>query len=185
MAGGASAAPRPQHWPGPSTGQAPALARPQHWPGPIRHCPHRDPCHQWSAAARASRSSIAPHTTQNSPSMWCPSMVGGSPDDEQQMQQVSIIALLELCDRGCLQDALDMGWLLTERCRARAQPHLPAVVHTAAEITAGLAALHAADMVHGDLSSYNVMLSSQGATAMAGGRGFVAKVRCLAAAMQL
>ncbi len=89
---------------------------------------------------------------------------------------VSIIAVLELCDRGCLQDALDLGWLLTQRSRALAQPHLPAVLHTAAEIAAGLAALHAADVVHGDLSAFNVMLSSHGSGALAGGRGFVAKV---------
>ncbi len=92
-------------------------------------------------------------------------------DDRQQVQQqASIIAVLELCDRGCLQDALDLGWLLTQRSRALAQPHLPAViVHTAAEVAAGLAALHAADVVHCDRSAYNVMLSSQGGSSTAGG----------------
>jgi serine/threonine-protein kinase RIO1 len=58
----------------------------------------------------------------------------------------------------------------------QAGPNLPAVLHTALEVARGLAALHAADIVHGDLSAYNVLLSCDGVEALAGGRGFVAKV---------
>ena len=74
-----------------------------------------------------------------------------------------------------LQDAIERGWL-----RA-AGPHLPAVLHTALEVARGLGALHAAGVVHGDVSAYNVMLACEGCEALAGGRGFVAKVRRAAA----
>ncbi len=76
------------------------------------------------------------------------------------------------------QDAIERGWL-----RATG-PHLPAVLHTALEVARGLGALHAADVVHGDLSAYNVMLACEGCEALAGGRGFVAKVRGLQGAGQ-
>ncbi len=69
-----------------------------------------------------------------------------------------------------------MAWLMTARSRAVGQPRLAAVLATACEVASGLAALHAVGVVHGDLSAYNVMLSSAGAGAAAGGRGFVAKM---------
>jgi hypothetical protein len=98
----------------------------------------------WMHSGASNATLHPPHSWPNSKQSGI-SLTGGSNISRSSAAAgppVSIIALLELCDRGCLQDALDMGWLLTERCRARAQPHLPAVVHTAAEIAAGLAALH-------------------------------------------
>jgi serine/threonine protein kinase len=60
------------------------------------------------------------------------------------------------------QDAIDTGALLTEPHRLQGRPYLPAILATAAEVAAGMAALHRQDMVHGDLSGFNVMLSSSG-----------------------
>jgi serine/threonine protein kinase len=47
---------------------------------------------------------------------------------------------------------------------------------TAAEIAAGMLHLHSQGIIHGDLSAYNVLLSSADPSAAVGGRGFVAKV---------
>ncbi|GLC36181.1 hypothetical protein PLESTF_001471200 [Pleodorina starrii] len=84
--------------------------------------------------------------------------------------------LLEFCDKGCLQEAIDRGWLRTERSALQGGPNLAAVLATAREVASALAYLHAANVVHGDLSGWNVMLCSSGTAAAEGGRGFVAKV---------
>ena len=64
-------------------------------------------------------------------------------------------------------------------------PNLRAIFATAYDIACGLQHLHSKDIVHGDLSAFNIMLTSTetekspGAVAHAGrvgGRGFVAKV---------
>ncbi|GIL56613.1 hypothetical protein Vafri_11948 [Volvox africanus] len=84
--------------------------------------------------------------------------------------------LLEFCDKGSLQEAIDRGWLRTERSALSGGPNLAAVLATAREVASALAYLHAANVVHGDLSGWNVMLCSAGAAASEGGRNFVAKV---------
>lgn len=56
------------------------------------------------------------------------------------------------------------------------EPCLPAILQTAAEIGDALRELHRRDVVHGDLTAYNVLLSSRAPRAAAAGRGFVAKV---------
>lgn len=53
---------------------------------------------------------------------------------------------------------------------------MEAVLATAHEIASALQYLHAHDIVHGDLSGWNVMLTSSGATGALGNRGFTAKV---------
>jgi serine/threonine protein kinase len=71
--------------------------------------------------------------------------------------------VLEFCDQGSLQEAIDDGRLRTSRDPRSGQPDLPAIVACAAEIAAGMAHLHSAPeggVVHGDLSAYNVLLSS-------------------------
>ncbi len=79
-----------------------------------------------------------------------------------------------------LQSAIDSGWFLTTRCLGTGHTNMEALLATAGEVAQGLAALHAQGMVHGDLSAYNVVLSSRSLAANRGGRGFVAKVRgCL------
>lgn len=60
------------------------------------------------------------------------------------------------CNKGCLQDAIDRGWL---RESPGGPVSLVKVVVTATEVAAGMASLHRADVVHGDLSPYNVLLS--------------------------
>ncbi len=56
------------------------------------------------------------------------------------------------------------------------EPCLAAILQTAAEIGDALRELHRRDVVHGDLTAYNVLLSSRAPRAVAAGRGFVAKV---------
>ncbi|KAG2434249.1 hypothetical protein HXX76_007974 [Chlamydomonas incerta] len=88
--------------------------------------------------------------------------------------------VMEYCDKGCLQDAIERGWLRTERSAVSGRPNMAAVLATAREVAAALAYLHSQNVVHGDLSGWNVMLCSAGAgggaAATQGGRGFVAKV---------
>jgi len=81
--------------------------------------------------------------------------------------------VMELCDMGCLQDALDRGLFHVGPSRS---PNLMAIAATAHEIAAGLRYLHRHGIVHGDLSAFNVLLTAQGATGQAAGRGFSAKL---------
>ncbi|GFR42473.1 hypothetical protein Agub_g3381 [Astrephomene gubernaculifera] len=84
--------------------------------------------------------------------------------------------LMEYCDRGCLQDAIDRGWLRTSPSAENSAPRMDAVLATAIELASALSYLHSKDIVHGDLSAWNVMLCTSGSTAPVGGRGFVAKI---------
>jgi serine/threonine protein kinase len=72
-----------------------------------------------------------------------------------------------------LQDAVDRGWL-------REGPAGPVsalkLLATAAEIAAGMLQLHSRGIIHGDLSAFNVLLSSADPAAAVGQRGFVAKI---------
>ncbi len=80
------------------------------------------------------------------------------------------------------QDAIDRGWLLQDASAPGRTPNLLAVLVTAHEVAAGLQHLHTHDVVHGDLSAYNVMLSSTSAAARLADRGFVAKIASAARA---
>ena len=114
--------------------------------------------------------------------------------------------VMEYCDRGNLQDAVDRGaFFLQEEggagaCGASASspppsplspspapppmpllpPNMPAIVATAREIAAAMAYLHAQGILHGDLTGANVLLatgpSGSAGAASEGGRGFMAKV---------
>mmetsp|Transcript_19044 Transcript_19044/g.32598 ORF Transcript_19044/g.32598 Transcript_19044/m.32598 type:complete len:905 (+) Transcript_19044:39-2753(+) len=84
--------------------------------------------------------------------------------------------VMEFCDKGCVQDAVDRGWLRDSRDAQTSKPNMVAILATALEIASAMQYLHAQDIVHGDLSGWNVMLSSGGSSAKEGGRGFVAKV---------
>jgi serine/threonine protein kinase len=72
-----------------------------------------------------------------------------------------------------LQDAVDRGWL-------RDGPAGPVsalkLLATAAEIAPGMLQLHSRGIIHGDLSAFNVLLSSADPSAAVGRRGFVAKI---------
>lgn len=61
-----------------------------------------------------------------------------------------------LPDAFLLQDAVDCGWL-RESPTGRAS--LLKVIATATEIASGIMALHAAGILHGDLSAFNVLLT--------------------------
>jgi len=90
--------------------------------------------------------------------------------------------VLEYCDGGSLQEAVDSGWLRTGRDPREGAPHMPAILATAREVASACAHLHAGGVVHGDLSAYNVLLASgggggrAGGAAMLGDRGWTAKV---------
>ncbi|KAI8472786.1 MAG: hypothetical protein J3K34DRAFT_519492 [Monoraphidium minutum] len=101
---------------------------------------------------------------------------GGQGDPSKGQTWIVVRASLEYCDKGCLQDAIDRGWLRDSPSFTTGRPNILAVLTTAREIASGMAYLHSRDIVHGDLSAYNVMLASTGGEAAYGGRGFVAKV---------
>lgn len=52
----------------------------------------------------------------------------------------------------CVQDAVDRGWLRTERNCIDSMPNMDAVLPTALEIASAMQYLHAHDVIHGDLS---------------------------------
>eukprot|EP00775_Hariotina_reticulata_P009524 gene9524-9688_t len=83
--------------------------------------------------------------------------------------------VMEYCDKGCLQDAVERGWLRESRS-SQGSVNILAVLVTAAEIASGVAVLHRAGIIHGDLSAFNIMLSSSEFGASVASRGFVAKV---------
>ena len=57
-----------------------------------------------------------------------------------------------------VQDAVERGWLRESRSR-HGHINTLAVLATAAEIASGMAVLHQAGIIHGDLSAFNIMLS--------------------------
>lgn len=62
-----------------------------------------------------------------------------------------------------LQDAIDSGWLLQgPRSCVHGKVDALRVMATAAEVAAAVAALHADDVIHGDLAAVNVLLSRCG-----------------------
>ncbi|GIM05799.1 hypothetical protein Vretimale_10187 [Volvox reticuliferus] len=97
----------------------------------------------------------------------------GSGED---MGEVWII--MEFCDRGSLQDALDRGALKLRKAGGEmGETHLPMMIATACEVASALHYLHDKGIVHGDLTAWNVMLcTSEGGQQDRSGRNFVAKV---------
>jgi serine/threonine protein kinase len=82
------------------------------------------------------------------------------------------LIVMEHCDEGTLADAIEAGRLRD----ADGQPNLLALLATARDVASGMAFVHGAGVVHGDLTAANVMLSGHGSGTGGGGRGFVAKV---------
>jgi serine/threonine protein kinase len=70
---------------------------------------------------------------------------------------------------------MDQGHFRAQRLPGAAV-HLPALVATAKEVAAGMHHLQQQGLVHGDLSPYNILLTSSGAAAATAGRGFTVKV---------
>lgn len=101
--------------------------------------------------------------------------------------------LLEFCNRGCISDAVEKGWFRQQpqgptpsgvsigdgsvessfsgglTCPA---PDMSAILATAREIAAAMSYLHHKNMLHGDLTGNNVLLTA----APAEKRGYTAKV---------
>ena len=76
----------------------------------------------------------------------------------------------ELCDKGSLSNALKEG-TLREGGVLQGKPIMSAILETALEVARGMQYLHSHDVLHGDLSSNNVLLVSE-----ENSRGFKAKV---------
>ncbi|CAL8465638.1 g5174 [Coccomyxa elongata] len=77
--------------------------------------------------------------------------------------------LLDYCDMGSLMDAISKAWFMSA---PKGPTNLPIVLATAKEMASGLAFLHSQGLVHGDLSSGNVLLAS----APDAPHGFTAKI---------
>lgn len=92
------------------------------------------------------------------------SQIGG------QLTEVWLIS--EFCNRGPLLTAIERGAFLTQPSAQYGQPNLIAVLQTLQEIAAAMHYLHGHDIVHGDLTGGNVLLTSFDKDA----RGFTAKV---------
>ncbi|GAX72878.1 hypothetical protein CEUSTIGMA_g333.t1 [Chlamydomonas eustigma] len=84
--------------------------------------------------------------------------------------------IMEFCDRGCLQDALDRGWLLDHCSCVTGRPRMEAVMGLAFQISSALQYLHSENVMHGDLSAWNILLTSVGAGSNSCGVNFMAKV---------
>ncbi|KAL0042668.1 hypothetical protein WJX79_007377 [Trebouxia sp. C0005] len=80
--------------------------------------------------------------------------------------------VLEFCSKGSLQDALDRGWFRSRKAVMDGSADLEAIIITATEIASAMAYLHSLDILHGDLSSNNVLLACNSDDQ----RGFTAKV---------
>jgi serine/threonine protein kinase len=67
--------------------------------------------------------------------------------------------LLEYCDMGSLVDAVVKGWFRTDRRPSQGEVDIRAVAMTAMEVASAVYLLHERNIVHGDLSGGNVLLT--------------------------
>ncbi|GFH08273.1 protein kinase domain-containing protein, partial [Haematococcus lacustris] len=78
--------------------------------------------------------------------------------DLQLPARLRIFMLMEFCDAGSLQDAVDRGWLRVEHGNARTPLHAARSMAVITDIACGLGYLHARGVVHADLSASNILL---------------------------
>lgn len=72
--------------------------------------------------------------------------------------QLRTFAVLEFCDGGTLQDAIDRGWLRKGSCHQASPPNLVKILTLASHIACAAAYLHERRVVHADLTAANVLL---------------------------
>ncbi|KAK9834124.1 hypothetical protein WJX81_000060 [Elliptochloris bilobata] len=70
--------------------------------------------------------------------------------------------LLEFCDRGTLADGIDRGLFRNVPSTVDGAPNCARIMSAAADVAAGMAYLHARNVLHGDLTGGNVLLKSIG-----------------------
>ena len=70
------------------------------------------------------------------------------------------------------QDGIDRGWFRTNRSALHGLPDLTPILATVREVASGMAHLHSMNILHGDLTSLNVLLASSDID----NRSFIAKV---------
>lgn len=80
------------------------------------------------------------------------------PIERQTLTEVWLIS--EYCNKGPLLTAIERGAFLTRPCSAYGQPNLIAVLQTLQEIAAAMSYLHSQNILHGDLTGGNVLLTS-------------------------
>ncbi|KAK9808830.1 hypothetical protein WJX72_004554 [[Myrmecia] bisecta] len=100
---------------------------------------------------------------------------GGPPGLEAAARFNETWLVLEFCDKGCLQDAVDRGWFTIKNSVGPAGKPLPdvgKVVNTAREIAGAMWYLHSHNILHGDLAGGNILLVSSDKDS----RGFSVKV---------
>lgn len=128
----------------------------------MEHAPGPEAAEQlWSAQYESMIASDLFHPDLVKTIDWC-----GHSDE----QGGGVWIVQELCDKGSLSNALKEG-KLKEGGELEGRPVMCAVLETALEVARGMQYLHSHDVLHGDLSSNNVLLVSADNP-----RGFEAKV---------
>ena len=136
----------------------------------------RSPLHEATLSAALSHPNVA-HTYQyavrkikTTPDRKRDSGVGHEHMETKVVSEIWLIG--EFCNRGPLLTAIERGAFLTKPGARHGQPNLIAVLQTLQEIAAAMQYLHSHNIVHGDLTGGNVLLT----TSDKDGRGFAAKV---------
>eukprot|EP00882_Tetradesmus_deserticola_P000798 GHRQ01000869.1.p1 GENE.GHRQ01000869.1~~GHRQ01000869.1.p1 ORF type:complete len:829 (+),score=338.09 GHRQ01000869.1:201-2489(+) len=93
----------------------------------------------------------------------------GLPSTKTREQMLETWLVLEFCNRGCVSDAISKGWF---RRKDSMEADMATVIATAREMAGALSYLHSKNILHGDLTGNNVLLTVTADDR----RGFVAKV---------
>ncbi|KAK9823953.1 hypothetical protein WJX72_006631 [[Myrmecia] bisecta] len=107
------------------------------------------------------------HNPDTVPESSSGSMSSHDSQEAQRPEMFETWMLLEYCDRGSLERAIESG-----RFMRNGAPDLPSIYRTLIDIAAGLDYLHSLGVVHGDLKDANILLKSTATDP----RGFVCKI---------
>ncbi|KAG2453178.1 hypothetical protein HYH02_002502 [Chlamydomonas schloesseri] len=114
---------------------------------------------------------LASHATSGRRSL------GGRSDASSSVHSYEVRLVLEYCDKGSLQDALEQHAFMSSGDAGSGSTgalNLAAILETAADVAKALVHMHAANVLHADLKARNVLLKSTGGGES--GRGLIAKV---------